>query len=186
MPTLVSRLTSGIGYVGEVPDDRDAGVLWMRSVELRGRGRPLYAEVHPGRQRLAMRRELCQVCGEPADRNDAGVLWLLEDRRKDWTGWPDDLTTTHPPICRPCVPIARAQCPNLWRGAVAVRVGRSEVCGVHGRQYAPGTFGPRPVGDDTVLLGEEPAIRWTIGSQLIRALYDCTFVDLERELARSH
>lgn len=183
-PSVVARLTGGIGYVGEVPDDRDRGVLWLRSVDLRGRGRPLYAEVHPGRQRRAMRHELCQVCGEPADRDDGGVLWLLEDRRSDWKGWPHDLTTTHPPICRRCVPVARAQCPHLWRGAVLVRVGRSEVCAVHGQRYAPGTFGPRRVADETVLLGEEPAIHWTVASQLVRALYDCTFVDLERELVR--
>ncbi|MCX5562698.1 hypothetical protein [Streptomyces sp. NBC_00038] len=176
-PTIVSRLAGGIGYVGEVPDDRDRGVLWRRSIDLRGRGRPLYGDVHPGRQRLAMRHELCQVCGEPANFDPRGTLWLLEDRRTDYPAWPNDLMTTHPPICRPCVRIARAQCPHLWAGAVAVLVGRSEVCGVVGQQYAVGPFGPRHVRDDTVLF-EEPAIDWTIASQLIRALYDCTFVSL--------
>ncbi|QWA22393.1 hypothetical protein KJK32_16920 [Streptomyces sp. JCM17656] len=68
-------------------------------------------------------------------------------------------------------------------GAVAVRVGRSEVVGAHGQQYAAGAFGLRPVGHDTVLFGEGPAVRWTIGSQLIRALYDCSFVSLGEILA---
>ncbi|MET9816496.1 hypothetical protein [Streptomyces sp. NPDC006355] len=181
-PTILSRLTGGVGYVGEVPEDRHRGVLCMRSVDLRGRGRPVYGEVHPGRQRLAMVHELCQMCRNPADRDDLGVLWLLEDRRGDHPGWPNDLMTTHPPICRPCVPKARAQCPHLWAGTVTVRVGRSELCGVYGQQYAPGPFGPRPTAHGTVLF-EESAIRWTIASQFIRALYDCTFVDLERELA---
>ncbi|WP_406202548.1 hypothetical protein OG331_31660 [Streptomyces sp. NBC_01017] len=182
-PRVVSRLTGGIGYVGEVPDDRDRGVLWGRALDMRGRGRPLYADVHPGRQRFAMRHELCQVCGKPANFDPRGTLWLLEDRRGDYPGWPNDLMTTHPPICRACVPTARAQCRHLWAGSVTVLVGRSEVCGVVGQQYAPGAFGPRKVRDDTVLF-EEPAIQWTIASQLVRALYDCTFVDVGRELAR--
>lgn len=180
-PTLTARLMGGIGYVGEVPDDRYRGVLWRRSLDLRGRGRPLYAEVHPGRQQLAMRHELCQVCGEPADRTPEGVLWLIEDRRGDWAGWPQGMTTTHPPICRPCVHIARAQCPNLWAGAVVVRAGYSEICAVYGEQYGPGPFGPRPVLRDTVLF-DEPAISWTIGAQLVRALYDCEFVTLDELL----
>jgi hypothetical protein len=175
-PRVVARITGGIGYVGEVPEDRDNGVLWRRFIDRQGHGRPLYAEVHPGRQRLAMRHELCQVCGEPADRSDDGVLWLLEARRHDWKGWPNGMTTSHPPICVPCVPIARAQCRHLWSGAVVVRAGRSEVCGVYGQVYKPGPFGPQRVLDDTVLFEVGPEIAWTIGAQLVRVLYDCSFV----------
>lgn len=182
VPSVVTRLMGGVGYVGEVPADRDRGVLWRRFVDLQGSGRPLYSEVHPGRQRLAMRHELCQVCGEPAHKTSEGVLWLLEDRRRDWKGWPEGMVTTHPPICRRCVPVARAQCRNLWSGAVIVRAGRSEVCAVYGQQYRVGPFGLRPALHDTVLFGEEPAIRWTIAEQLVRSLHDCTFVTLDELL----
>ncbi|MEU0675496.1 hypothetical protein ABZ330_21895 [Streptomyces sp. NPDC006172] len=181
-PTIANRVVGGIGYVGEVPSDRDRGVLWRRSVNARDRSRPLYSEIHPGRQCLAMRHELCQVCGEPADRDERGVLWLIEEDRDAWVGWPTELVTTHPPICRPCLQVARSQCPHLWAGTVAVRVGRSEVSGVYGQRYTQGPFGPRPLSMDVVEFAS-PLIRWTVAAQLVRTLYDCKIVRVAEELA---
>lgn len=182
-PLVMLRLLGGIGYAGETTSDRDdRGVLWLRSVNSPRVGLPRYGEVHSGRQQLAMRRLLCQVCGEPADQDDRGVLWLLEDRRSDWAGWPDGLVTTHPPICVPCLGAAREQCPHLWAGSVAVRVGRSEVCGVYGRRYATTKLGPMPVEADVVMF-ESPLVRWVIASQLVRALYECSIVSLDEVLA---
>lgn len=184
-PPVILR-GSRIGYRGEVPSDRDGvGVLWLRRATSRGVGNPLYGVVHPGRQRLAMARLLCQVCGEPADQDDRGVLWLLEDERRDYEGWPEDLLTTHPPVCLGCVRKAREQCPHMWRGSTAVRVGKSDVCAVYGRRYTASRIGPLVAGADVVMF-TSPLIRWTIASQLVRALSDCTIVSLDEELAAAH
>ncbi|MFE9624312.1 hypothetical protein [Streptomyces sp. NPDC006527] len=183
-PDVVLRsLLGGVGYAGELPSDRDnRGALWLRRGSSPGVGRPLYGVVHPGRQRLAMRRLLCQVCGEPADQDDRGTLWLLEDARGSHDGWPEDMLTTHPPICRPCLRMAREQCPHLWAGSVAVRVGRSDVCAVYGRRYSLGRLGPLAVEADIVSL-TSPLLPWVVASQLVRGLNDCAVVSVDEELA---
>ncbi|WP_345509426.1 hypothetical protein [Streptomyces yanii] len=116
----------GIAYQDEGPYDRDAdGYLWLRAPAKQGCGRPDFGRVHPLRQRRVMRRLLCQVCGGPADQDERGTLWLLEDHRMDWEGWPNGLLTTHPPVCVPCAREAVRSCPNLRSGWRAVRVGSS-------------------------------------------------------------
>lgn len=182
-PAVVYRLLGGIGYEGEIASDRDdRGVLLLRRPESQGVDDPVYGVVHSGRQFLAMTDELCQVCGEPTDEDDRGRLWLLEDARTDWAGWPNDLVTTHPPTCLPCVHEAREQCPHMWKGSVAVRVGKSELCGVWGRRYTASRLGPIPV-EIGVVPFESPLLGWTIASQLVRALSDCTIVSVGEELA---
>lgn len=183
-PVVFRPLVGGIGYSAETATDRDdRGVLWLRRRDARGEGGPRYSIVHPGRQRLCMLRLLCQVCGEPADRDDRGVLWLVEDSRGDYPTWPEDMLTTHPPICLPCLQTSREQCPHLWAGSVALRVGRSDVFAVYGRRYTLGRLGPLPVEADIVAF-ESALIRWTLASQLVRALNDCTIVSSEELAAR--
>lgn len=186
-PAVVYRLLlGGIGYEGEVASDRDdRGVLMLRRQDRQGVGEPQYGAVHPGRQFLAMTDELCQVCGETADQDDRGRLWLLGDTRTDWVGWPNDLVTTYPPTCLRCVRKAREQCRHLWKGSVAVRVGTSEVCGVWGRRYTPSRLGPVPI-EIGVVPFESPLIGWTVASQLVRTLSGCTIVSLDEELAATH
>ena len=182
-PAVVQRLLAGIGYDGEVADDRDdRGVLWVRRPDSPGKGRPLFKDVHPGRQRRAMRELLCQVCGGPADQDDDGVLWLLEDARGDWDDWPNRLMTTHPPICRPCVPVARAQCPHLWAGSVTVRVGTYEPCGVWGHRYTASRLGPI-VAESGVVPFESPLLGWTVAAQLVLVLSECSIVSLDEDVA---
>jgi hypothetical protein len=101
-PASVIDVGGGIGYADEKPNDRDQhGVLWARASRHPGEGRPLFAQVHPLRQRRAMRMLLCSVCGGPADRDEDGVLWLLTDHRDDWPGWPSRMAAIEPPVCRP-------------------------------------------------------------------------------------
>ncbi|MFD8033732.1 hypothetical protein ACFV3F_34225 [Streptomyces sp. NPDC059717] len=181
-PAVLLRPIGGIGYAGEVASDRDErGVLWQRRPDSPGVGRPMYGKVNTGRQRRAMTELLCQVCGGPAAEDHRGVLWLIEDNREDYEGWPEDLLTTHPPICLPCVGKARAECPHLWAGSVAVRAGRSEVCAVYGRRYVPGGLGPVPA-EVGVVAFEEPVAAWVMASQLVRSLADCAIVSLDDEL----
>ncbi|GAA2945842.1 MULTISPECIES: hypothetical protein [Streptomyces] len=149
--------------------------LWLRRALRQGHGRPLYGRVHPQRQRRAMRALLCQVCGGPADRDERGWLWLLPDGRADWAGWPDGLMTVFPPVCGPCAPVALRECPQLAAGCVAVRVGRSEVCGVYGARYWPDPQVPPTVG---VVEDDDPGVRWVLATQLLRSLSWCTVVEL--------
>ncbi|MFC9050071.1 hypothetical protein [Streptomyces anthocyanicus] len=184
-PTAQRRIVcraDGIAYADEQPSDRDQhGVLWNGRAYARGTGRPRFGEVHPARQRDAMAHLLCQVCGTPADRNDRGTLWLLEDNRGDWPDWPDRLMTTHPPVCLRCARLAADLCPHLHGGYVAVRVRESDPCAVLGRLWAPTALGtPRKLDRGVVAYGE-PAARWVTAGQLIRSLHGCTSVDLDAE-----
>jgi len=169
---------SGIGYMDETLTDRDdKGVPWTRIASRLGHGRPMFGKIHSLRQRRVMSRLLCQICAEPADRNDQGVLWLLNDTHEDWPNWPEGMGCTEPPVCLPCARVSVRACPSLRKGWVAVRVGRSEVSGVYGARYRPGD--PFPVAVvDALLPFDDPAIRWTRANQLVRELHDCTRVHL--------
>lgn len=176
---LIAHPNRGISYLEPTPLDRDNhGVLWERTPLLRGRGHPLFKVVHPLRQRRAMQRLLCNVCGGPADQNDQGTLWLIRDYRDDWPGWPNRMGVTEPPVCTPCAHLAARVCPSLRKGAVAVRVGRAPISGVRGVLY-------RRDGNDTVpveivtVLYDDPIVRWVRASYLVRELLDCTIVPLE-------
>ncbi|MEU7476846.1 hypothetical protein AB0A63_12750 [Lentzea sp. NPDC042327] len=176
---VVERPGFGVGYANETFGDRDArGVLWQRPGVRLGVGKPEFGKVHPLRQRRAMRKLLCQVCAEPADRNDDGVLWLLRDHEDDWPGWPDGMACTEPPVCVRCVAVSLRLCPALRRGAVAVRVRQFAVAGVHGALYRRGTFGPAAV-EEVNLAYDDPDVRWVVASALIREFRDCTVVPFE-------
>lgn len=174
---VIVRGVVGIGFTDETLVDRDErGVLWTRTPSRPGVGRPEYRRVHALRQRRAMRRLLCQVCGRPADRNELGVLWLLRDHRGDWDGWPEGMANTYPPVCLPCARRSVEVCPALRRGYVAVRARRFPMTGVYGLRYRPGDL--VSVGD--VVVGyDDPVIRWTRATQQVRPLFECTLdVDL--------
>ncbi|MFE4829635.1 hypothetical protein [Streptomyces sp. NPDC056672] len=182
-PLVTGRPDRGVAYVDEHSIDRDdEGVLWRRVLYRQGKGRPQFGKVHPMRQRRAMQRMLCQICGGPADRDDRGLLWLLPDHRADWPGWPEKMATTHPPVCLPCAAESTRLCPHLRRSSVAVRVREPRVCGVYGAFHHPMNPFMGPV-DDVIKAYEDHGIRWVIATQLAAQLRGCTFVDLEAELA---
>lgn len=164
----------GIAYADETITDRDRnGVLWSRVAISPGKGRPDFGRVHPQRQRRAMLRLLCQVCGGPADQNDDGVLWLIRDFRDDWPGWPDMMAVTEPPICRPCVQTSLDRCPALRKGAVTIRARRYPVAAARGALYA----GPEPTYIDNATIPlNDPKIRWLRAINLVRELNDCTII----------
>lgn len=81
-PTVVRHQTGhGIGFADEGAYDRDAdGVLWIRQPIARGSGRPLFPTVHALRQRRAVSRMLCQVCGaDTLEQNPERQLFVLKD-----------------------------------------------------------------------------------------------------------
>lgn len=170
----------GIGYADEKAADRDShGVLWHRSAWRPYEGRPLYARIHPTRQRRAMQRMLCLVCGGPADETEDGVLWLLRDHRHDWPGWPNRMAVAEPPICLPCMEVSVRQCPALRKGAVAFLAGRYPVVGVRGLLHKEGPHGvPVPVEDAMVRLDSRKA-RWIRAHNLLRELGDCELFEVD-------
>jgi hypothetical protein len=176
LPVRVVRTGAGIAYADEVPWDRDErGVLWTRTAWRPGRGRPEFGRVHTTRQRRAMTRLLCQVCGGPADRTSGGVLWLLGEDPADPGSWPDPLLTGHPPVCAPCAVRAVRACPHL-RGQYAVlRVRASEPAGVRGALYQPGWPGPVVAG---IGFGD-PRISWVKAGQFITRLHEFSVTDVE-------
>jgi hypothetical protein len=181
LPTrVVQGQFGGIGYADETLADRDRdGVLWTRMSSRPGDGRPLYARLHPLRQRRAMRRLLCQVCAEPAEYTEKGHLWLLL-RGEGWEGWPDGLINPYPPVCLRCARLSVRQCPPLRRGFVAVRA-HSMLHGVFGVRFRPGHPFPGLADDDDEPVGcADPVIRWMQATQLVRTLHDCTVVDLDQ------
>jgi hypothetical protein len=180
LPTrIVESPRGGIGFADEVIGDRDRdGVLWTRMSSCAGRGRPKFAAMHPLRQRRAMRRLLCQICGQPADQDERGVLWLLPDRSEGRADWPNGKWVIEPPICRPCAPIAARLCPALRRGHIVVRVRNAPICGVKGLTYRSTGSAPAIVEDEVVAIGTAK-IRWTLGEFLMRRLSDCTTVEVD-------
>jgi hypothetical protein len=110
---VIERRGFGIAFADESVLDRDRdGVLWTRRAVGRGVGRPEFGVVHSLRQRRPMGRLLCQVCAQPADRNEDGVLWLLPDYYRKAPGWPENYDLAEPPICLACVPVAIRLCPT--------------------------------------------------------------------------
>ncbi|MFD7874473.1 hypothetical protein ACFV5G_10250 [Streptomyces sp. NPDC059766] len=177
-PAPVATL-HGIAYPGPTAGSRGGydDVLWQYWGSHPGAGEPLWSEVHGPRQRHAMRKVLCQVCGGPADRDERGWLWLLEDERDSGPTWPDGEMTTHPPVCRLCAPLAARLCPHLRRkGAVAVRVAEVIVDAVYGHRYHHGPFGLY-AGKADVFLTSSWSIRWVVGNQLVASLAQCTVLD---------
>jgi hypothetical protein len=177
---LIERPGHGIAYLDETLADRDErGVLWFRTPSHPGHGHPLFNKVHPLRQRRAMRRLLCGVCANPADRTDQGVLFLLRDFRDDWPGWPENMAAIEPPVCAPCVRLATRMCPALRKGAVAVRVRHAPIVGVRGACYRAGPgLVPQPVNEVTVAY-EDPQVRWVRAINLVRELHDCTIIEAD-------
>jgi hypothetical protein len=168
----------GIGYSDERTYDRGPhGVLLDRSPSLPGKGRPMFGNVHPLRQQLAMQGLLCQVCGKPADRNENGVLWLIGEDLRTQQSWAADLTTSHPPLCLPCAVQSVQVCPHLRTHYTALRVSTFVLAGVFGALYRPERPYPVPV-DTRVIAFDDPLIGWVRAGQLIMDLKTYSIVDL--------
>jgi hypothetical protein len=175
--TPVIASPTGIGYADEHPLDRDThGVLWSRFRTTPGQGEPQYDSLHPLRQRRAMRRLLCQVCAAPADHNEDGTLWVLNDGRGTWSNWPVSIDNAQPPVCRRCARLAIRSCPALHRNWIALRA-HSHVTGVFGDHFTPTPNGLRRT-SNTVHTYDQPGGRWIQAGQLVRVLIHPTIEDL--------
>ncbi|WP_152552109.1 hypothetical protein [Actinokineospora spheciospongiae] len=152
-------------------------MLWQRAPSAPGQGAPQFAAVHSARQRQVMGELLCQVCAGPADQNDDdGTLWLLQDRRTDWPGWPQGMDVTEPPICVHCLPIAIRACPALRESHAAIRAFTAPIVGIRGTLYTPSPTGPVAAGVSVVDF-DNPDIRWVLAHQLIRTLHQAVVLN---------
>jgi len=172
---VVRRDGKGIGYADERSYDRVDGILWARTPSQPGRGKPQFGAVHSLRQRLTMTSLLCHICGQPADRNPDGLLWLIDAQPHDLH--PGKERTTHPPICRPCAQLSIRRCPHLRHAWTLLRVHTFRMCGVQGALYTRGQGTPVPV-DAGSFEFTSPALPWVRASQLIAELQDFTVTDL--------
>jgi hypothetical protein len=170
----------GIAYADESSVDRDSdGLLWSRVTSRRGVGEPIYRQMHPLRQRRAMRRLLCQVCAQPADHDDRGTLWLIPDQPHKWPDWPERAQNTQPPLCMRCARISAKTCPSLKPGYLAIRA-HSFVSGAWGGLYSTGWPNRHPFLNGTrTLQSSDPRIHWLQADQLVRELTHCTFINLD-------
>ncbi|MFD7897598.1 hypothetical protein [Streptomyces sp. NPDC059743] len=181
--SLVVADHRGIRYVDELPHDRDLrGILWKRIGLSPGKGRPEFGNVHFFRQRRAMRKLLCQICGGPADRTADGTLWLVGEDADDRDAWATDLVTGHPPLCVPCAVTSVRACPHLRKQYVALRVRTFELGGVQGALYRLHGHLPVVYAADGVPF-DSWRIHWVLATQLLMKLTEFTMVDLAAEHA---
>ncbi|MDJ1644508.1 hypothetical protein [Streptomyces pakalii] len=125
-----------IAYVKPRPGDRDAhGNLWGRHDRVTG-GRVLFGEMDAERQRECMEGLLCQICGQPAER-EGGTLFFEWQRPDAPPMQLNRIRTDMPPLCPTCVPVSLRYCPHLRDSpsAVLLRVRKSIPCGVGGTIY---------------------------------------------------
>ncbi|MFI9339948.1 hypothetical protein ACIG0D_01530 [Streptomyces sp. NPDC052773] len=178
---------TGLGFRDEVSHiDRQHGVLWLRVPALR-RGEPRFDTVHALRQRHAMRRLLCQVCGGPtlSAREDERALFLVAARGD--TPIREGEQTASPPVHAACARLAVNYCPPLRRGWAAALVSSTPVWGFAGLLYDPLTLQPLPAPGRTGLHRvpdtDERRLRWLLAARLIVTLENVTPVTDLDELA---
>ena len=159
-----------LSYTDAVPQDRMLGVLWARQ-GLGRLGKPQWKLVNTIRQRNAMLRLLCQVCGQPAAGADGRVPWVLADD-------PDDTAkskgyTNAPPTCAACIPEALVACPRLRRGAAVYTVGSAEPYGVLADTFWPSGGGPVELARGAVVpLDAFHRLEYALAKQLLVVLDD--------------
>ncbi|WP_405589695.1 hypothetical protein [Streptomyces sp. NBC_01190] len=186
----------GLCYRWEMPRDRDdRGVLWARTSQSRSpdtkrpAGKPIFASMHPSRQREMMASLRCQVCGGQPSRTEEGYLFL-EKAGND--GDPEGITTGQPPVCLDHALAGIEMCSHLIEhGYVLLRSKVPRLHGVLGQVYTPvdNVLEPLPplVGPDGSDLPLPYTMReltpWVLASQLLRRLTRVTVTDIDRELA---
>lgn len=115
------------------------GVLWQQEGLVRS-GEPEFGMVSTWRQRAAMTKRLCQVCGDKIEgKTTPWIIDLMEAEFLDG----DPLTTTAP-VCNGCVDLALNHCPHLKSaGAKVYDVLEYELWGVFGEVVVMKEGGPR-------------------------------------------
>jgi hypothetical protein len=168
-PRLVWR-DDRLAYDDEIPGDRQLGALWYRN--LIGRhGEPELAQLHVARQRRAMLRGLCQVCGQAAAGPDGRLSWLVPGTAAITEGW----RTATPPVCAGCRPVAARSCPHLRAHPPAwASAGRVVPVAVIGDAYQQegGHLLAASRQLSAVALSDQRGLRHVLAKQLMAGLHD--------------
>lgn len=118
------------------------GVLWQQEGLVRG-GEPQFGMVSTWRQRAAMVRRLCQVCGNKIE----GPLtpWILDLMETQMVEILDGFhLTATAPVCESCITLAQRLCPHLSTGGNKVYdVLEYEIWGVFGEVVTMAENGPK-------------------------------------------
>lgn len=116
-------------------EDRMGGTLWQREGITRG-GEPEWAQVNTYRQRFAMRKCACQVCGERITTKPVRFLMPLNGMEvvpPDEFHDEPQVITIQAPTCDECIPLALKLCPHLKKyGYQIVKVANYELWGIYG------------------------------------------------------
>src|SRR5690606_9500589 len=158
-------LVREVYYSDEIPHDRDpAGVLWGRQISRRGQGKPMFSKVHAGRQRRAVMKALCQVCGPPHKPSPEGRRGVRAgDGTRHWNEREYTLTG-NPRSCAACVPVAQGLCPAVRRHHAVVRARRAEAWGVAGALVGTDDRPELPYG--------HPVLRMVLAMQMLVFIAD--------------
>jgi hypothetical protein len=177
-----------LAYDSEVEADRDLReVLWARcsqnTRDSRGMptGRPLYAFLHPSRQRECMEQMRCQVCAQPA-KTPLGYVFLAgpEEGSDEST----QVLAAQPPVCAKHIRSSAQLCPHLDNRPRVYLVQRAPLFGVTGTVYGYGTDGVTVVASPKEPLPYgHPNTATFLASQLVRRLSAFRVVDMEELLA---
>lgn len=161
----------GATYADVIPDNRDGrDILWQREGISRG-GQPQWAHVNTFRQRAAMHKRLCQVCGQRI--TERPTSWLVPAPLLNFD-WGDPLTMSAP-TCEACIPIAMDMCPHLGDSDARLMLGKVldyELAGVYGSAFVTPDDTPELIGQCLYLYGEssvppqaviaqQQVVRWT-------------------------
>lgn len=93
------------------------GALAVWSPHSPGVGRPIFAKPHMVRQRMAIAKMLCTVCGHGTPKDDR--WWFALGGYQE--GW---FMTTEAPVHRACADLALKLCPHLQRNGCAADLSR--------------------------------------------------------------
>lgn len=117
-------------YPNDPGSHQEGLVLWQVDGLTRG-GEPQWSQVNTMRQRAAMRKCLCQVCGNRMP--DGPIRWLMHTTNDITITDNGDAITTNPPTCENCIDIALAKCPHLLKyGHRFAIVNDHDMWGVYG------------------------------------------------------
>jgi len=117
------------GYSDDSEERELSGFLWQKEGVTRG-GKPEFSQVSTFRQRTAMRKRLCQVCGQKIQ--TPVVNWLMATGQLEFNE-DGEAITMNAPTCDGCIPVARELCPHLYaNGSMIVKVVEYELWGVYG------------------------------------------------------
>jgi hypothetical protein len=185
----------GLCYRLELPRDRDdRGMLWARTSQRlsantrRPMGKPLFASMHPARQREMMSSLRCQVCHGQASRTELGYLFL----EKAGDGDAEGITTGQPPLCLDHAVAGIENCRHLiGQGYVLLRSKVPRLHGVLGQVFKAVDHALVPLppllspdgSDVPIPYTVRELTPWVLASQLLRRLTGVTVVDIDRERA---